>query len=141
MNKFSFLSVALLSLSTFSASFGSVPPAGQNTNDTAIYQNMSEITVPRQGKITFDSDLQRLNQMEPKFHERLPRLADRPELARPIHRISTQKYVPSSRRQKAGQAPRHRAVSRPVAHKPVVEAVDPESPSAQPSKSALQNRH
>jgi len=48
-----------------------------------------------------DQDLKNLNEMERKYHERLPRLADRPELASPIKRISARKYKAS---QRAGRA-------------------------------------
>jgi hypothetical protein len=124
------LAYAAFAFLAVSATFASVPPTGRTTNDTAVYQSTSEITVPRQGRISFDDDLQRLNQMEPRFHERLPKLADRPELKGPIHRISTKKYVPSARRQKAGRVPRR--------HKPVVEKVDPASPASQAREA---NRH
>jgi hypothetical protein len=101
MKKFSLFDVGfLLGLFAFvlfvaKSGFASVPPLGRVTDDTAVYQNLSEISAPRQGKISFDADIQRLNQMEPKFHERLPRMADRPGIAGPMRRISAKKYKPS----------------------------------------------
>jgi hypothetical protein len=40
------------------------------TDDTALYQNISEINSPRLGHVDFDSDLQRLSQMERQYVDR-----------------------------------------------------------------------
>jgi len=93
--------IGLFAFGLTAAAVASVPPTGKTTGDTAIYQNNSEITTPRQGRLSFDQDLKNLNEMERKYHERLPRLADRPELASPIKRISARKYKAS---QRAGRA-------------------------------------
>src|SRR5271155_4924626 len=84
-------------------SFASVPPTGKSTDDAAIYQNNSEITTPRQGRLSFDQDLKSLNQLEHKYHERLPRLADRPEFASPIKRIAAKKYKAQMKKKAVSQ--------------------------------------
>lgn len=42
----------------------------QITDDTALYQNISEINSPRLGTVDFDSDLDRLSQMERRYVDR-----------------------------------------------------------------------
>ena len=101
MKKLGMIATPLV-LALAAASFASVPPAGKTTGDTAIYQDNSQITTPRVGRLNFDRDLKNLNEMEKKYHEQLPRLADRPELASPIKRISTRKY--KAKQQRAGKA-------------------------------------
>ncbi len=76
----------------------SVPPLGKVTDDTAIHQNLSEITAPKTGRLNFDEDIQRLDKLEGRYRERLPALADRPGIAAPMKRISAQKYQPSQRK-------------------------------------------
>jgi hypothetical protein len=105
MKKLGILCLFVFGLTAFSISFGSVPPTGKTTGGAAIYQDNSEITTPRQGGLSFDQDLRNLNQMESKYHERLPRLSERPELARPIKRIAVTKYHPTRATQHAGRAP------------------------------------
>jgi hypothetical protein len=83
---------ALLISGAISASFASVPPAGRSTDGTALEQSLSEIRTPRQGKISFDADIQRLNQMEHRYRERPMKLASRPAISNPIRRISAKKY-------------------------------------------------
>jgi hypothetical protein len=48
----------------------------QITNDTAIYQNLSEIQMDKERTPNFDSDISRLSQMEGRYREQ-PKLAQR----------------------------------------------------------------
>jgi hypothetical protein len=95
MKKLGFISLFLLATAS---TFASVPPTSKSVSD--------EITTPRQGRLSFEQDLKNLNEMEARYHERLPRLADRPELASPIKRISARKY---KAKQRAGRVPHKRA--------------------------------
>ncbi|OFZ55039.1 MAG: hypothetical protein A2428_14450 [Bdellovibrionales bacterium RIFOXYC1_FULL_54_43] len=85
---------AMIGLTTLSVAMGSVPGRRANkiTDDTAIYQSLSEIRVPRQGRINFDQDIARLSNIESGYRENLPALAKRPALQGPMKRIAQQKY-------------------------------------------------
>jgi hypothetical protein len=74
-----------------SIALASVPKRSRITDDTAIYQKLSEINVPREASPNFDRDIQRLSDLEPRYREKLP-LAKNPKLQRPLDRISKQKY-------------------------------------------------
>lgn len=88
MKKAVLFKVGLLGgLATLSIAFASVPKADRVTNDTALYEKLSEIRVARQGELNFDGDLQRLTQIEARYREGLP---DR--VSGPSKRISNQKY-------------------------------------------------
>jgi hypothetical protein len=87
-----------LGLMVASSGQASVPPPGKVTDDTALHQNLSEITAPRQGRLSFDDDIQRLDKMEGRYRERLPALADRPGIAAPLKRISARKYKAAPRK-------------------------------------------
>lgn len=111
-------------LVTLSISFASVPRSvpltGQVKDDSAIYQNLSEISVPRQQKPDFDNDISRLSQMEGRYQEK--NLARHPRLSAPIQRVSHQKYRYSGKPSKRPVAPRTvRAKQRSAA--PVVPGV------------------
>lgn len=78
-----------------SLAMGSVPKPGQITDDTALYQNLSEIRVRKQKAIDFDADIAQLSKMEPRFREKLPAVSvvskdDR--LKGPTSRIAKMKY-------------------------------------------------
>lgn len=81
----------LLGLTTLSAQ-GAIPIQGRITDDTAIYQNLSEIQVARQAELSFDSDIHRLAALEPQYRERLQSLSEHPRLRKPMHRIMKRKY-------------------------------------------------
>ena len=83
---------ALVGLMSLSLALGSVPRKGTVTDDTAIYQNLSEIKVSKEKLPSFDSDLGRLALAEGHYHEKLPSLADHPRLKAPVKRVSRQKY-------------------------------------------------
>lgn len=90
----------LLGLTTLSIAMGSVP-RGRVTDDTAIYQNLSEIRAQKQADLNFDSDIDRLARAEGRYREKkLPNLADDPRISGPMNRIARQKYKyqPSSSR-------------------------------------------
>lgn len=42
----------------------------QITDDTALYQNISEINSPKLGHVDFDGDLERLSQLERRYVDR-----------------------------------------------------------------------
>ena len=79
-----FVSGVTAGIVSLSLSFASVPT--RVTDDTAIYQKLSEIRISKEAQINFDSDLSRLSQMENHYQERLP------ALRAPMKRISQQKY-------------------------------------------------
>jgi hypothetical protein len=78
-------------------SIASVPLHRAVKDDTAIYQNLSEIRVEKQGRPNFDQDIQKLSQLEDNYQERLPSLAEHPRLKGPMKRVSQQKYSPSKK--------------------------------------------
>lgn len=81
----------LVGLTTLSIALGSIPN-GRITDDTVIYQNLSEIRVAKEAAPDFDSDVARLSNLEGRYREQLPSLANNPRLVGPMKRISTQKY-------------------------------------------------
>jgi hypothetical protein len=68
---FWFAGGALCGLAMLSISKASVAPS-QVTDDTAIYQNLSEIQVSKDQAPSFDSDISRLSKMEGHYQEKLP---------------------------------------------------------------------
>ena len=62
---------ALCGLAMLSISKASVAPS-QVTDDTAIYQNLSEIRVEKEHAPNFDGDISRLSQMENRYQDKLP---------------------------------------------------------------------
>lgn len=70
LGKMANLSSMLAGTLFLGTSFASVPR--HVTNDTAIYQNLSEIRVQRQKELSFDADIARLSGMESRYRERLP---------------------------------------------------------------------
>lgn len=100
---------AVMGLTSLSLSFalGSVPTRGRVTDDTAIYQNLSEIRVAKQGRLDFDSDINRLSALEGRYRENLPTLSSSPALNGPMKRVSQQKYrYNSGSKQAVGSAKR-----------------------------------
>ena len=81
----------LLGLTTLSITRASVPAKSHVTDDTSIYQNLSEIRVPKQGKINFDSEIAQLSEKESRFQEKLP-LTQHSQLKTAIQRVSKAKY-------------------------------------------------
>ncbi len=88
---------ALIGLTTLSIALGSVPKKSQVTDDTALYQSLSEIQVPKAKDYNPETDISSLSQMEGKYRENLPALSKDPRLAGPMQRISQQKYVPAKK--------------------------------------------
>lgn len=62
---------ALCGLAMLTISKASVAPS-QVTDDTAIYQNLSEIRVDKERAPNFDGDISRLSQMENRYQDKLP---------------------------------------------------------------------
>jgi hypothetical protein len=79
-------SLSVLMLVVSSIASASVPSRGRVTDDTAIYQNLSEIRVARERELNVDSDIARLSALEGRFKEKLP------SLSRPIKRVNQQQY-------------------------------------------------
>ncbi|MCM2323940.1 MAG: hypothetical protein NDJ90_11830 [Oligoflexia bacterium] len=77
-------------LTTLSLSFGSVP--SRVTDDTVLYQKLSEIRVAREAQPEFDRDLNRLAAVEGRYAENLPPLGAQTRISGPAKRISQQKY-------------------------------------------------
>jgi hypothetical protein len=82
----------LIGLTALTISKASVPTRDRITDDTAIYQNLSEIRVKKEAKIDFDSQISRLSQLEGRYQEKLPSLSQHPRLKGPVQRVSQQKY-------------------------------------------------
>ena len=77
-------------LLSLSAAFASVPK--NVTNDTALYQNLSEIKVTREKELNFDRDIAQLASAEGNYRERLPGSTVHSRLKAPMHRISQKPY-------------------------------------------------
>ncbi len=82
--------VALVSFVVNSMATASVPSRGQITDDTALYQNLSEIRVPKERPVNFEKDIAKLSMLENRYRERLPSRPD--PVAAPMKRISQRKY-------------------------------------------------
>ena len=84
----------LAGLTALSITKASVPTRSQLTDDTAIYQRVSEIRVKKELQVDFDSSLNALHAKEKKsqYHEKLPTLSDSPRLKGPVERVSRQRY-------------------------------------------------
>ena len=74
-----------------SIALASVPNRSRITDDTAIYQKLSEIKVPREASPNFDSDIQRLSSLETRYREKPP-LAQNPRLRAPLNRVAKKPY-------------------------------------------------
>ncbi len=93
-----FVCATAFALTTLSLSIASVPLESMHiTNDTAIYQNLSEIKIPHEPRPNFDGDIARLATLEGNYRENLPSLTKNPSLLGPMKRISKQAYsVPTA---------------------------------------------
>lgn len=91
-NQLSWLAVVAVAVGgfTISSTFASVPSKGRITDDTAIYQNLSEVRVARQGELSFDNDINHLTSLQARYRENLPSLHER--VSGPMKRVSAQKY-------------------------------------------------
>jgi len=78
---------------SLSLAFGSVPSIGRVTDDTAIYQNLSEIRAPKAAPVNFDADIDHLSMQERRYRENLP--SHQARIQTPVNRITKKKYVPS----------------------------------------------
>jgi|GEM_PF-815707 len=88
-----FVSTALLmGATTLSMALGSVPHRSRVTDDTAIYQRLSETKVKKQGDLNFDPDIAQLSSLESRYAEKLPALSSQARLNSPSNRISSQRY-------------------------------------------------
>jgi hypothetical protein len=78
-------------LTVLSFAKASVPSGSRMTDDTAIYQNLSEIHVKKEAKLDFDSDLGHLAQSEDGYREGLP-VSKSPRIKKSLARIAELKY-------------------------------------------------
>jgi hypothetical protein len=91
----------MIGLTSLSIALGAVPQGRSVvTDDTAIYQKLSEIKVPREHRPNFDGDIARLSGLESSYRERLPSIAQDPRLSGSMKRISSQQYRYSGARKK-----------------------------------------
>jgi hypothetical protein len=65
-------------------------------DDTAIYQNLSETQVKKQGELNFDQDVAKLAQLEARYVEELPAV-EQPRLRKVVQRVSKKQYRSTSR--------------------------------------------
>ena len=92
MKKLMWFSCGLLvGLTALSVCKASIPGKGKVTDDTAIYEKLSEIQVRKEAKLDFDSDIGHLSQLEGQYHEKLPSLVKHPRLKGPLARVSQQR--------------------------------------------------
>lgn len=89
--------IGMASLSLALGSTDSVSPVTSTvTNDTAMYQKLSEIRVPKQKEPDFGPELDRLDRMgdmrNGPYAEKLPSLASNPKLRNAIKRVSQKAY-------------------------------------------------
>jgi hypothetical protein len=81
----------VVGLTLLSFAKASIPANSRMTDDTAIYQKLSEIHVQKQAKLDFDSDIGHLAQLEERFDEKLP-VAGKAKIKGALKRISNQAY-------------------------------------------------
>lgn len=86
-----FLCGWMIGMISLSVTMASVPKASQITDDTALYQRVSEIRVAKQPAPDFDRDIERLSKIQHRYQESFL-------LKAPMKRISAKKYRNSSRR-------------------------------------------
>lgn len=92
----------LLGLTALSITRASVPTKSRVSDDTAIYQKLSEIKgVQKQPKLDVDQEIRELSLMENRYHEKLPTLAQNPRLKGPLQRVSQQRYQSQYRQQQS----------------------------------------
>jgi hypothetical protein len=82
---------AVIGFVILSIALAAVPKRNRITDDTAIYQQLSEINVPRESSPNFDSDIQKLSNLEPHYKEKLP-LSKNPRIRAPLERVSKRSY-------------------------------------------------
>ncbi len=85
---------ALAGLMSLTLSMASVPGRGQITDDTAIYQNLSEIRAAKVQDLNFDGDIERLTVMKGRFRENLPRV--QAPMKRIVERSQKYRYTGAS---------------------------------------------
>ena len=98
-----FISGMTLGITSLSIAMGSVPSRNQVTDDTVLYQRLSEIRVQKQKDLSFDNDIHRLTQSEHRYREKLPALSDNPRLLGPMSRINSEAYHYTGARQKTNR--------------------------------------
>jgi hypothetical protein len=89
------VSGTVFAFTSLSLALASVPSRMRVTDDTAIYQRLSEIQVAKEARPNFDADIDRLSGIRSHYRESLPPLS---RIQSPMKRISSQKYKYSGRR-------------------------------------------
>ena len=96
-----FLGGLLLGLTALSITKASIPKNNQLTDDTALYQNLSELSVKKEAKIDLaredERNLGRLSQVEGQYRENLPLNGSHSRLKGALKRVSQEKYHYSGR--------------------------------------------
>lgn len=107
---FAFIGGFIVGLTALTLSMGSVdietPNTQEITDDTALYQEMSEIRTKRTRDRNFEGDVNRLSLMEGGYQERLPLPEDRPVRTYQVSRnTAPQQRVQKRRVQKKSSRP------------------------------------
>ena len=89
------VSGSIFTFSSLSLALAAVPSRMRVTDDTAIYQRLSEIQVAREARPNFDADIDRLSGIRSHYRDSLPALS---RIQSPMKRVSNQKYKFSGRR-------------------------------------------
>ncbi len=92
-----FVGGLLVGLTALSITKAAIPLQSQVTDDTSIYQRLSEIRIKKQKNLDFESDVDRLSLLEDRYHEALPSLKEAPRSKTSAVRVAQRK---SSRRGK-----------------------------------------
>jgi hypothetical protein len=91
----------LIGLTALSITRASVPSTKNRiTDDTAIYQRLSEIRVRKEAQIDFDADINRLARLEGRYREKLPSLSQPSRVQAPLKRVANERYSPSQNKKK-----------------------------------------
>jgi hypothetical protein len=92
-----FIGGLIVGFSALSFSKAAVPTRTQITDDTALYQKLSEIKISKEMMNDYDSDITRLSKIEGRYRENLP-LSQQERFKAPMIRILKKKYVPTMTR-------------------------------------------
>lgn len=103
----------LIGLTALSITKAAMPINNRVTDDTAIYQKLSEIRTKKEVKPDFDADISQLAQLENRYREKLPALVvSNTNVRGPVKQVSHQRYQqkPQQRYQKPQQRYRYTGI-------------------------------
>ena len=110
-----FMSGTLVGATALTFAFASVTPVGairgRVTDDTALYQSLSEIRVKKEARVDFDSDISKLSRLEDRFRGKEQRL---PRVSAPMARVQKMKYRYSSSGVKTASSTQQRRAAKSV---------------------------